>query len=288
MRQLVITNSITRRDSKSIEKYMNEVSRYELLSPEQEVRLFQQFKAGDEAAFHQIITANLRFVISVAKQYQNLGLTLEDLINEGNLGLIKAAKRFDETKGFKFISYAVWWIRQSILQAVGEKARKIRVPINYQSTMIKVLDARDKLLQTFEREPSIEEIAQRAELEEGIVEKCLETNKKVRSLDAPMEEGEEATLKHFMEDDLIPKPDAQVAQVESMQKEVQMLLEKLKPREAMVLSMYFGIDRDRSMSLGEIGDILGIGRERVRQIRDKSLRRLSSHIRRQGLNITLN
>ena len=288
MRQLVITNSITRRDSKSIEKYMNEVSRYELLSPEQEVRLFQQFKAGDEAAFQQIITANLRFVISVAKQYQNLGLTLEDLINEGNLGLIKAAKRFDETKGFKFISYAVWWIRQSILQAVGEKARKIRVPINYQSTMIKVLDARDKLLQSYEREPSIEEIAQKAELEPDIVEKCLETNKKVRSLDAPMEEGEEATLKHFMEDDLIPKPDAQVAQIESMQKEVQMLLERLKPREAMVLSMYFGIDRDRSMSLGEIGDILGIGRERVRQIRDKSLRRLSSHIRRQGLNITLN
>lgn len=288
MRQLVITNSITRRDSKSIEKYMNEVSRYELLSPEQEVRLFQQFKAGDEAAFQQIITANLRFVISVAKQYQNLGLTLEDLINEGNLGLIKAARRFDETKGFKFISYAVWWIRQSILQAVGEKARNIRVPINYQSTMIKVLDARDKLLQSYEREPSIEEIAQLAELEEGIVEKCLETNKKVRSLDAPMEEGEEATLKHFMEDDLIPMPDTKVAQVESMQKEVQMLLERLKPREAMVLSMYFGIDRDRSMSLGEIGDILGIGRERVRQIRDKSLRRLSSHIRRQGLNITLN
>lgn len=288
MRQLVITNSITRRDSKSIEKYMNEVSRYELLSPEQEVRLFQQFKAGDEAAFQQIITANLRFVISVAKQYQNLGLTLEDLINEGNLGLIKAARRFDETKGFKFISYAVWWIRQSILQAVGEKARNIRVPINYQSTMIKVLDARDKLLQSYEREPSIEEIAQLAELEEGIVEKCLETNKKVRSLDAPMEEGEEATLKHFMEDDLIPMPDTKVAQVESMQKEVQMLLESLKPREAMVLSMYFGIDRDRSMSLGEIGDILGIGRERVRQIRDKSLRRLSSHIRRQGLNITLN
>lgn len=288
MRQLVITNSITRRDSKSIEKYMNEVSRYELLSPEQEVRLFQQFKAGDEAAFQQIITANLRFVISVAKQYQNLGLTLEDLINEGNLGLIKAARRFDETKGFKFISYAVWWIRQSILQAVGEKSRKIRVPINYQSTMIKVLDARDKLLQRFEREPSIEEIAQQAELEPDIIEKCLETNKKVRSLDAPMEEGEEATLKHFMEDDLIPKPDTQVAHVESMQKEVQMLLERLKPREAMVLSMYFGIDRDRSMSLGEIGDILGIGRERVRQIRDKSLRRLSSHIRRQGLNITLN
>jgi RNA polymerase primary sigma factor len=288
MRQLVITNSITRRDSKSIEKYMNEVSRYELLSPEQEVRLFKQFKAGDEAALRQIITANLRFVISVAKQYQNLGLTLEDLINEGNLGLIKAAKRFDETKGFKFISYAVWWIRQSILQAVGEKARKIRVPINYQSTMIKVLEARDKLLQSFEREPNIAEIAKQADLSEDIVEKCLETNMKVRSLDAPMEEGEEATLKHFMADDKIPNPDTKVAHFESMKKEVQMLLNSLKPREAMVLSMYFGIDRDRSMSLGEIGDILGIGRERVRQIRDKSLRRLNSHIRREGLNIQLN
>jgi RNA polymerase primary sigma factor len=267
---------------------MNEVSRYELLSPEQEVRLFQQFKAGDESAVGKIITANLRFVISVAKQYQNLGLTLEDLINEGNLGLIKAANRFDETKGFKFISYAVWWIRQSILQAVGEKARKIRVPINYQSTMIKVLDARDKLLQRFEREPSIAEIAQMAEITEDIVEKCLETNMKVRSLDAPMEEGEEATLKHFMEDDMIPRPDTQVAHFESMKKEVQMLLSSLKPREAMVLTMYFGIDRDRSMSLGEIGDILGIGRERVRQIRDKSLRRLNSHIRREGLGIRLN
>lgn len=288
MRQLVITNSITRRDSKSIEKYMNEVSRYELLSPEQEVRLFQQYKQGSEDALRQIITANLRFVISVAKQYQNLGLTLEDLINEGNLGLIKAAHRFDETKGFKFISYAVWWIRQSILQAVGEKSRKIRVPINYQSTMIKVLDARDKLLQSHEREPSTEEIAQLAELSEDIVEKCLETNKKVRSLDAPMEEGEEATLKHFMEDDMIPKPDTQVAHFESMQKEVQMLLSGLKPREALVLSMYFGIDRDRSMSLGEIGDVLGIGRERVRQIRDKSLRRLNARIRREGLNISLN
>lgn len=288
MRQLVITNSITRRDSKSIEKYMNEVSRYDLLSPEQEVRLFQQYKGGDEEALGKIVTANLRFVISVAKQYQNLGLTLEDLINEGNLGLIKAAKRFDETKGFKFISYAVWWIRQSILQAVGEKSRKIRVPINYQSTMIKVLDARDKLLQLNEREPSIAEIAQKAELSEDIVEKCLETNKKVRSLDAPMEDGEDATLKHFMEDDLIPEPDRKVAHFESMQKEVKILLSGLKPREAMVLSMYFGIDRDRSMSLGEIGDVLGIGRERVRQIRDKSLRRLSARIRREGLNISLN
>lgn len=288
MRQLVITNSITRRESKSIEKYMTEVSRYELLSPEQEVQLFRSYKDGDETAFQQIVNANLRFVISVAKQYQNLGLTLEDLINEGNVGLIKAARRFDETKGFKFISYAVWWIRQAILQAVGEKSRKIRVPVNYQTVMIKVLEARDYLLQNLEWEPGISEIAQQAGLTEEIVEKCLETNRKVRSLDAPLEDGEEATLKHFMEDHAIPKPDTKVAHYESMQKEVQMLLNGLKPREAMVLSLYFGINQDRAMSLGEIGDRLGIGRERVRQIRDKSLRRLSSRIQRSGIGLSLN
>ncbi len=287
MRALVITHSITRRDVKSLEKYMTEVSRYDVLTPEQEVDTFRRIKQGDEEAFQTIVNCNLKFVISVAKQYQHCGLPLGDLINEGNLGLIKAAKRFDETKGFKFISYAVWWIRQSILLAVREKSRKIRVPFNHQSDLIKVLRARDWLLQLHEREPTSKEIADELEMTTDAVEKCLATNKRCTSLDAPMQEGEDATLTYFLEDDLIPKPDAKVVQRESLQKEIQMLLSGLSHKESAVLSMYYGIGKERTFGLGEISDFLGVGKERVRQIKYKGLKKLNAKIKKHGINFSL-
>lgn len=288
MRALVITNSITRRDAKSLEKYMTEVSRYEVLTPEQEVEMFKRSKEGDEDAFQHIINANLRFVISVAKQYQHCGLTLGDLINEGNLGLLKAARRFDETRGFKFISYAVWWIRQSILQAVGEKSRKIRVPFNHQSDLIKVLRTRDDLLQIFEREPTNLEIAMQLEMTEEAVEKCLQTNNKCSSLDAPLLDGEDATLTNFLEDKDVPTPDSKVVHKESLQKEIQLLLKGLTPKESAVLSMYYGIGTERTFGLGEISEYLGVGKERVRQIKYKGLRKLQAKIVRHGINFSLN
>jgi len=287
MRALVITQSITRRDAKSLEKYMTEVSRYEVLTPEQEVELFRKYKEGNLDAFQQIVNCNLKFVISVAKQYQHCGLTLGDLINEGNLGLLKAAERFDETKGFKFISYAVWWIRQSILQAVGEKSREIRVPFNHQSNLMKVLRTRDDLTQHLEREPTIEEIAVALDMTLDSVEKCLETNSRCSSLDAPVSEGEEADLTYFIEDQGVPKPDKAV-QHESLQKEVQMLLKDLQPNEAQVLSMYYGIGQERTYGLDEISDMLGVGKERVRQIKYKGLKKLQAKIKRQDLHFSLN
>jgi len=287
MRALVITQSITRRDAKSLEKYMTEVSRYEVLTPEQEVELFRKYKEGNLDAFQQIVNCNLKFVISVAKQYQHCGLTLGDLINEGNLGLLKAAERFDETKGFKFISYAVWWIRQSILQAVGEKSREIRVPFNHQSNLMKVLRTRDDLTQHLEREPTIEEIAVALDMTLHSVEKCLETNSRCSSLDAPVSEGEEADLTYFIEDQGVPKPDKAV-QHESLQKEVQMLLKDLQPNEAQVLSMYYGIGQERTYGLDEISDMLGVGKERVRQIKYKGLKKLQAKIKRQDLHFSLN
>ncbi len=288
MRALIITQSITRRDAKSLEKYMTEVSRYDLLTPEQEVDTFRKFKAGDEDAFQTIVNANLRFVISVAKQYQHCGLSLGDLINEGNLGLLKAAQRFDETKGFKFISYAVWWIRQSILQAVGEKSRKIRVPFNHQSNLMKVLRSRDHLLQHLEREPSIKEIAKEVEMTEEAVERCLATNNHCGSLDAPVQDGEDTSLTYFLEDEAVPRPDTKVAQVESLQKEVQMLLNGLQPNEAEVLSMYYGIGRERPCGLEEISELMGVGKERVRQIKYKGLKKLQAKIQNKGLHFSLN
>ncbi|MEY3052975.1 MAG: hypothetical protein RLY31_2760 [Bacteroidota bacterium] len=287
MRALVITQSITRRDAKSLEKYMTEVSRYEVLTPEQEVDLFRKYKDGDLNAFQQIVNCNLKFVISVAKQYQHCGLTLGDLINEGNLGLLKAAERFDETKGFKFISYAVWWIRQSILQAVGEKSREIRVPFNHQSNLMKVLRTRDDLTQHLEREPTIEEIAIALDMTLDSVEKCLETNSRCSSLDAPVSEGEEADLTYFIEDEGVPKPDKAV-QHESLQKEIQMLLQDLQPNEAQVLSMYYGIGQDRTYGLDEISELLGVGKERVRQIKYKGLKKLQAKIKRHDLHFSLN
>jgi RNA polymerase primary sigma factor len=288
MRALVITQSITRRDAKSLEKYMTEVSRYDVLTPEQEVELFRRYKTGDQEAFQKIVNSNLKFVISVAKQYQHCGLTLGDLINEGNLGLLKAAGRFDETKGFKFISYAVWWIRQSILQAVGEKARGIRVPFNHQSNLMKVLRTRDDLTQYLEREPTIDELATETGLTMDAVEKCLESNGQCSSLDAPVQEGEDTELSYFMEDRGIPLPDSNVVHKESLQKEVQMLLNGLSDTEAEVLAMFYGVGKERTYGLDEISEYLGVGKERVRQIKYQGLKKLQSKIRQNGLLFSLN
>ena len=278
MRALVISQSITKRDSKALEKYLNEVSHYDLLTPELEVELFQRFHNGDQTAFEKIINSNLRFVISVAKQYQHTGMSLADLISEGNMGLIKAAKRFDETKGFKFISYAVWWIRQSILQAIGDKSRQIRIPVSHQSDLLKVLSARDLLLQELEREPNAKEIAEMTELSIEAVEKCLKSKDKCASLDAPIQSGEEATLEYFVTGDNIPLPDENLTKQESLKKEIKMLLDQLKPREASIIQMYYGLGGNRALGLSEISEILGIGKERVRQIKYRGLRKMMQKI----------
>ena len=288
MRALVITNTITRRDEKSLEKYFNEISKYEVLSPEQELELFQKIKTGDKDAIQAIVNHNLRFVVSVSKQYQNLGLSLGDLINEGNLGLIKAAERFDETKGFKFISYAVWWIRQSILQALNEKSRKIRLPLNHQSNVSKIISKRTELLQIMEREPTLEEIAEETGFSEEVVKKSLESYKKCRSLDAPIDEDGDSSLGGLMEDHQIERPDTNLAYRESVSIQASQLLNSLPPREASVLKLFFGIDRKYPMNLGDISDMMGISRERVRQIKDRGLDMLRMASKKMEVDFSLN
>jgi RNA polymerase primary sigma factor len=274
VRALKITQSITRRDQKSLEKYLAEISRYEVLTPEQEVELFRRIENGDEAAIDKIVRHNLRFVVSVAKQYQHLGLWLGDLVNEGNIGLMKAARRFDVSRGFKFISYAVWWIRQAILQAINEKALKIRVPGNLKNINSKVRDARSRFLQEFEREPTIEELAELTEISPSQIEKSIETYRKCSSLDAPLTSESDDTLVAVLEDQNMRKPDHNLAVRHTQQTEVRQLLELLPPRQAKVLSMYYGIGQKRAYSLDDISDLLGVSRERTRQIRDKGIRRL--------------
>jgi RNA polymerase primary sigma factor len=274
VRALKITQSITRRDQKSLEKYLAEISRYEVLTPEQEVELFRRIENGDEAAIDKIVRHNLRFVVSVAKQYQHLGLWLGDLVNEGNIGLMKAARRFDVSRGFKFISYAVWWIRQAILQAINEKALKIRVPGNLKNINSKVRDARSRFLQEFEREPTIEELAELTEISPSQIEKSIETYRKCSSLDAPLTSESDDTLVAVLEDENMRKPDHNLAVRHTQQTEVRQLLELLPPRQAKVLSMYYGIGQKRAYSLDDISDLLGVSRERTRQIRDKGIRRL--------------
>ena len=233
MRALVITNSITKRDSKSVEKYLNDISKYEVMTPEEELDAFKRFKNGEKHAFQKIIQCNLRFVVSVAKQYQHTGLSLNDLINEGNLGLIKAAERFDYTKGFKFISYAVWWIRQTILQAVNDKARTIRLPLNHQTNTMKLLRTRDELVQRLEREPSIDELAKETGMSHEEIVKSFQTHKFTRSLNAPVDSDGEATLETFLEDDSMMSPDHEVSEKESLRTEVaelRQLIEALQQR----------------------------------------------------------
>ncbi|TNE64089.1 MAG: RNA polymerase sigma factor RpoD/SigA [Bacteroidetes bacterium] len=277
MRAIKITQSITRRDEQSLEKYLTEIARYDVLTPEEEVAMFQRIREGDEKALVQIVRHNLRFVVSVAKQYQNLGLSLGDLINEGNIGLLKAAKRYDETKGFKFISYAVWWIRQSILQAVNDKAGKIRIPPNLKGISAKVRAKHLEILQKEEREPTIEELAEATGLKESDVRKSIETYKMCSSLDAPLgSDGDGGSLVHVLEDESIEQPDHALSTRESQREEVQELLRSLPARQAAVLSMYFGIGHKHPLSLADIADHLGLSRERVRQIKDRGLRRLRS------------
>ena len=288
MRALVITNTITRRDEKSLEKYFNEISRYGVLSPEEELDMFKKIKMEDEDALQKIVNHNLRFVVSVSKQYQGLGLSLGDLINEGNLGLIKAATRFDETKGFKFISYAVWWIRQSILQALNEKSRKIRLPLNHQSNVSKIIAKRTELLQKMEREPTMEELAEETGFSEEVVRKSLQSYKKCRSLDAPVDEDSDTSLSGLMEDKEVERPDYDLAYNESIHIQAQQLLDILPPREASVLKLFFGIDRKYPMNLGEISETMGISRERVRQIKDRGLDILRKASKRSALEFSLN
>ncbi len=273
MRQLKISKQITNRESQSLEKYLQEIGRVDLISPDEEVELAKRIRLGDQKALERLTTANLRFVVSVAKQYQNQGLTLGDLINEGNLGLIKAAQRFDETRGFKFISYAVWWIRQSILQALAEQSRIVRLPLNQVGTLNKIVKAFSKLEQEFEREPTAEELANILEMTVSDVENSLKVSGRHISVDAPLADGEDSSLLDVLRDDEAAKPDNALID-ESLSKEVEYALTVLTTREADVLRYFFGLGGRQPQSLEEIGSNLGLTRERVRQIKEKSIRRL--------------
>ncbi|MBP6856690.1 MAG: sigma-70 family RNA polymerase sigma factor [Candidatus Pacebacteria bacterium] len=274
MRQLKIVKSITNRESASFEKYLQEIGKEELITAQQEIDLARRIRANDQQALEKLTRANLRFVVSVAKQYQNQGLALPDLINEGNIGLIKAAKRFDETRGFKFISYAVWWIRQSILQAIAEQARIVRLPLNQLGFKNKVKKALLDLEQKLEREPSGDEIAEVLDTTRDAISDTLRVSIKHTSLDAPLSDHEESTLYDLIQDTESPSP-MDLLDIESLQKEVERCLSILENREKDVIKMSFGLTEDGySMTLEEIGERFDLTRERVRQIREKALRRL--------------
>jgi RNA polymerase primary sigma factor len=267
-----LTKQITNRESASLDKYLNDISKEPLLTPEEEVELALKAREGDEQAIEKLIKSNLRFVVSVAKQYQNQGLSLNDLINEGNVGLIKAVKRFDVTKGFKFISYAVWWIRQSILQALAENSRIIRLPLNRVGTLSKVSKTYSKLEQEFEREPSSDEIAEILDMNVEEIKETFRINQRKISLDAPINNDENSYIETFSNEDS-PSPDKELIK-ESLHKEIETAIKILSMREQEVLRLYFGIDCDQPHTLEEIGDKFNLTRERVRQIKEKALRRL--------------
>jgi RNA polymerase primary sigma factor len=277
MRQLKITKSITNRESQSLEKYLQEIGKVELITPEEEVRLATLIKQGDQRALDRLTKANLRFVVSVAKQYQNQGLSLPDLINEGNLGLIKAAQRFDETKGFKFISYAVWWIRQSILQAIAEQARIVRLPLNKVGLTNRIHKAFSLLEQEFEREPSPEELAELLNMELSEVESTLGINARHISMDTPLSEGEDGTLLDVLVNHNAEKADAELAHTQSLKTEIDRSLQTLTERQKDVICYFFGIGVDHPLSLEDIGERFNLTRERVRQIKDKAILKLRSH-----------
>ncbi|HMQ59687.1 MAG TPA: sigma-70 family RNA polymerase sigma factor [Flavilitoribacter sp.] len=276
MRQLKITKSITNRESQSLEKYLQEIGKVDLLTPEEEVELAKRIKQGDQVALEKLTKANLRFVVSVAKQYQNQGLSLSDLINEGNLGLIKAAQRFDETRGFKFISYAVWWIRQSILQALAEQSRIVRLPLNKVGSLNKINKAFSELEQEYEREPSPEELAELLEIPAEEVETTLGVAARHVSMDAPFVEGEDNSLLDVLENAGTPGTDAALEYLESLRREIERSLATLTDRQCDVIKLYFGIGIEHPMSLEDIGDKFGLTRERVRQIKDKAINKLRS------------
>jgi RNA polymerase primary sigma factor len=276
MRQLKITKSITNRESQSLEKYLQEIGKVDLLTPEEEVDLAKKIKDGDQEALEKLTKANLRFVVSVAKQYQNQGLSLSDLINEGNLGLIKAAQRFDETRGFKFISYAVWWIRQSILQALAEQSRIVRLPLNKVGSLNKINRAFSELEQEFEREPSSEELADLLEITSDEVETTLGVAARHVSMDAPFVDGEDNSLLDVLENSGTPGTDTKLEYAESLRREIERSLNTLTERQCDVIKLYFGIGIEHPMSLEDIGDRFGLTRERVRQIKDKAINKLRS------------
>ncbi len=273
MRQLKITKSITNRESQSLDKYLQEIGREELITAEEEVVLAKKIRDGDQAALGKLTKSNLRFVVSVAKQYQNQGLSLPDLINEGNLGLIKAATRFDETRGFKFISYAVWWIRQSILQALAEQSRIVRLPLNQVGSLNKINKAFSKLEQEFERAPTAEELAKLLEIPEDKVADTMRVSGRHVSMDAPFQVGEDNNLLDVLVNPDAPKTDSHLM-TESLQKEIERSLSTLTERESDVVRLFFGIGIPHGLTLEEIGAKFDLTRERVRQIKEKAIRRL--------------
>lgn len=272
MRQLKISKSITNRESASLEKYLQEIGHQDLLTADEEVELAQQIKKGDRKALERLTKANLRFVVSVAKQYQNKGLSLPDLINEGNLGLIKAAERYDETRGFKFISYAVWWIRQSILQAIAEQSRIVRLPLNQVGSVNRIARELNKFEQENERKPSVEEMADRIDLPEEKIAEAMKINTHHVSMDAPFADGEDNSLLDFLPNTDSPSTD-NVLDQESLRTEIGRVLDVLNDREQKVIKAFFGIGM-QEMTLKEIGDKYNLTRERVRQIKEKAIRRL--------------
>jgi RNA polymerase primary sigma factor len=273
MRQLKITKQVTNRETASLDKYLQEIGKVDLITAEEEVELAQRIKAGDQVALEKLTKANLRFVVSVAKQYQNQGLTLPDLINEGNLGLIKAAQRFDETRGFKFISYAVWWIRQSILQALAEQSRIVRLPLNKIGSINKINKSYAQLEQDNERAPSPEEIAENLEMGENDVKESMRNSGRHISMDAPLVEGEDSNLYDVLNTGDSPNPDDDLMQ-DSLRTEIERSLATLTPREGDVVRLYFGLAGQQPMTLEEIGEKFDLTRERVRQIKEKAIRRL--------------
>ncbi len=273
MRQLKITKQVTNRETASLDKYLQEIGKVDLITADEEVELAQKIKAGDRVALEKLTKANLRFVVSVAKQYQNQGLSLPDLINEGNLGLIKAAQRFDETRGFKFISYAVWWIRQSILQALAEQSRIVRLPLNKIGSINKINKAYATLEQEHERAPSAEEISELLDMSESDVKESMKNSGRHVSMDAPLVEGEDSNLYDVLNTGESPSPDGTLM-TESLRIEIERALQTLTPREADLIRLYFGLNGAHPMTLEEIGETFDLTRERVRQIKEKAIRRL--------------
>lgn len=282
MRQLKISKQITNRESQSLDKYLQEIGKVDLLTPDEEVDLAKRIRDGDQLALEKLTKANLRFVVSVAKQYQNQGLSLGDLINEGNLGLIKAAQRFDETRGFKFISYAVWWIRQSILQALAEQSRIVRLPLNRVGSLNKIAKTFSELEQKYEREPSPDELAEVLEVSTSEVVDTLKISGRHVSMDAPLIQGEENSLLDVLENHGDDTPDSGLIS-DSLRKEVQRALHTLTQREADVIAFYFGLNGEHALTLEEIGEKFNLTRERVRQIKEKAIRRLRHTSRSKSL-----
>ncbi len=282
MRQLKITKQLTNREITSLDKYLQEIGRLEMISPEGEVKLAQRIKAGDQIALEKLTKANLRFVVSVAKQYQNQGMSLPDLINEGNLGLIKAAQRFDETRGFKFISYAVWWIRQSILQALAEQSRIVRLPLNKISSLNKITKAYVRLEQELERTPNASEVAAALDIPVSEVTENMRNSGKHLSMDAPLATDEENTMYDFMKNEDGSTPESELM-YESLKMEINRAISTLSPKEGDIVKMFFGLEGYPPMTLDEIGEKFDLTRERVRQIKEKAIRRLKHTSRSQVL-----